>query len=123
MKIRSTLPAVLAISGIMVGVAAAASYPEKSIFFDKPVRGVEFSHTAHVKKGMSCSICHPRLFAMKAKKAQENSDFVMESLYKGKYCGACHNGSIAFASNTQCATCHVGIKGEERASGAKPAKH
>lgn len=32
MKIRSTLPAVLAISGIMVGVAAAASYPEKSIF-------------------------------------------------------------------------------------------
>jgi cytochrome c peroxidase len=25
-----------------------------------------------------------------------------------------HNGQTAFASNTKCATCHVGVKGLER---------
>lgn len=123
MKIRSILSVVLAVGGVMVGVATAANYPEQSLLFDKPVRGVEFSHKVHVQKGMACSICHPRLFAMKAKTAQQNSDFVMDSLYRGKYCGTCHNGSIAFASNTRCATCHVGVKGEERAAGTKPAGH
>jgi c(7)-type cytochrome triheme protein len=34
----------------------------------------------------------------------------MASLYKGKYCGACHNGKNAFASDTQCARCHVGAR-------------
>ena len=102
MKFRSILSVVLAVGGVMVGVATAANYPEQSILFDKPVRGVEFSHKVHVQKGMACSICHPRLFAMKAKTAQQNSDFVMDSLYRGKYCGTCHNGSIAFASSTRC---------------------
>jgi c(7)-type cytochrome triheme protein len=35
----------------------------------------------------------------------------MESFYQGKYCGACHNGKDAFASNTQCARCHLRVKG------------
>jgi len=69
-------------------------------------------------------MCHNRLFEMQAKKAQQNSDFVMESLYQGKYCGACHNGTLAFASNTRCATCHIGVKGEERLkNGSKPEKN
>ena len=46
---------------------------------------------------------------MQALLAQEKKDFIMDSLYKGRYCGACHNGKDAFASDKQCARCHVRI--------------
>jgi c(7)-type cytochrome triheme protein len=105
---------ITALLALAVGLAFANAYPETPIVYDKPVRGVIFSHKVHMEKGLSCEMCHNRLFEMQAKKAQENTDFVMESLYQGKYCGACHNGSLAFASNTRCATCHIGVKGEER---------
>lgn len=112
-----------ALLSLAAGLAFANAYPESPIVFDKPVRGVIFSHKAHMDKGLSCEMCHNRLFEMKAKKSQDNKDFVMESLYQGKYCGACHNGSLAFASNTRCATCHIGVKGEERLkNGDKPEK-
>lgn len=113
MKIRLTT-AVAALLALAAGLAFANAYPEAPIVYDKPVRGVIFSHKAHMDKGLSCDMCHNRLFEMQTKKSQEQSDFVMESLYQGKYCGACHNGSLAFAANTRCATCHIGVKGEER---------
>jgi len=105
---------IAALSALAAGLAFANAYPEAPIVYDKPVRGVIFSHKVHMEKGLSCEMCHNRLFEMKAKKSQDNKDFVMESLYQGKYCGACHNGTLAFASNTRCATCHIGVKGEER---------
>lgn len=82
------------------------------IVYTKPVKSVIFSHKVHAEdKGLGCDACHSGLFEPKALKAQEKSDFNMDSLYKGKYCGSCHNGKIAFASNTQCARCHTGVKG------------
>lgn len=117
MTIRSLCITAVATLSMAAGVAVASSYPEAPIMYDKPVKGVVFSHKVHVDKGMACDMCHNRLFEQQAKKAQENKDFVMESLYQGKYCGACHNGSLAFASNTRCATCHVGVKGDARAKG------
>ncbi len=85
------------------------------IIYHKPVKGVLFSHKFHVKElGLSCDACHPQLFEMQALKSQENPDFNMEALYKGKYCGACHNGKTAFASSTKCAVCHIGVKGLKR---------
>jgi len=123
MTIRSLCITAVAALSLAAGVAIAASYPEAPIVYDKPVRGVIFSHKTHVEKGLACDMCHNHLFKQQAKKAQENKDFVMESLYQGKYCGACHNGSLAFASNTRCATCHIGVKGEERSkSGSKAEK-
>ena len=123
MTIRSLSVSIAALLTLTAGAAVASSYPETPIVYDKPVRGVVFSHKVHVEKGMACDMCHNRIFEQKAKKAQENADFVMDALYKGKYCGACHNGSLAFASNTRCATCHIGVKGEERMkSGGKPVK-
>ncbi len=123
MTLRSLCITAVAALSLAAGVAVAASYPEAPIVYDKPVKGVIFSHKTHVDKGLACDMCHNRLFEQQAKKAQENKDFVMESLYQGKYCGACHNGSLAFASNTRCATCHIGVKGEARSkSGDKPAK-
>lgn len=114
MMIRSLFFSAIAVSALFAGIAHAASYPEAPIVYDKPVRGVIFSHKAHIDRGLSCEMCHNRLFEQKAKRAQENKDFVMEALYQGKYCGACHNGTLAFASDTRCATCHIGVKGEER---------
>ncbi len=123
MTIRTLFIAAAAALTLASGMAIASSYPEAPIVYDKPVKGVIFSHKTHVEKGLACDMCHNRLFEQKAKKAQENADFVMDALYKGKYCGACHNGSLAFASNTRCATCHIGVKGEEKMkSGGKGEK-
>lgn len=124
MTIRTLFMTAAAALTLAAGVAiAATSYPDAPIIYDKPVRGVIFSHKVHVDKGLGCDMCHNRLFEQQAKKVQANKDFVMESLYQGKYCGTCHNGSLAFASNTRCATCHIGVKGEERSkSGGKAEK-
>ena len=85
------------------------------IIYTKPVKGVLFSHANHVEAaGLSCESCHDTIFPMEALAVQKNKDFTMDSLYKGKYCGACHDGSMAFASNSQCARCHIGVKGLER---------
>jgi len=92
------------------------------ILYDQPVQSVSFSHTIHAdENGMGCSDCHDGLFAMQAKAAQVNADFTMASLYEGEYCGACHDGSSAFASNTRCASCHGGVKEYERVVGATDA--
>jgi c(7)-type cytochrome triheme protein len=99
--------------GVKYQESEEAGGPE--IVYTKPVKGVLFSHKLHVKElGLPCESCHTAIFEMEAFKSQRNLDFNMESLYKGKYCGACHNGQTAFASNTKCATCHVGVKGLER---------
>jgi c(7)-type cytochrome triheme protein len=88
------------------------------VVYTKPVMGVIFSHKAHVEdQGMGCDMCHTALFDMQNLKAQENEDFTMQSLYDGKYCGACHTGAWAFASNTQCARCHIGVKGYNKMKG------
>lgn len=90
------------------------------IIYTKPVKGVLFSHANHVEtSGLSCDSCHDAIFPMEALASQRNGDFTMDSLYKGKYCGACHDSSMAFASNTQCARCHIGVKGLERSQKKK----
>ncbi len=91
---------------ISSGVKAAE--PARGILYTKPLESVIFSHQDHAQKDVSCATCHSGLFEMEALHAQNNKDFNMDSLYKGKYCGACHNGKKAFASDTQCARCHLG---------------
>ncbi|MGO9013448.1 MAG: cytochrome c3 family protein [Dissulfurispiraceae bacterium] len=91
------------------------------ILYTKPVKSVLFSHKLHVEdKKLGCDMCHMKLFEMKALAAQSKEDFTMDALYKGKYCGACHNGKTAFASNTECARCHGGLKEAAAAAKAKP---
>ncbi len=89
--------------------------PEEPIVFVKPVKAVDFSHKIHTMgAGLECDSCHDELFQMEAGTAEQNDDFTMESLYAGKYCGACHDGDMAFASNKRCTICHIGVKGFER---------
>jgi c(7)-type cytochrome triheme protein len=111
--IPASLTAVL-LSLALAGTGGASGNPKHGgdITYTKPVKSVQFSHKIHVEqKGLTCDMCHAGTFEMQALKAQENQDFNMESLYQGKYCGACHNGTMAFASNSRCASCHSGVKG------------
>lgn len=99
--------------------AAAGEYalPE-DIFYDEPVEAVVFSHTTHAGElEFSCDTCHTDIFEMEAKSVQGEPDFDMAGLAEGKYCGTCHSSGneAAFASDTQCARCHVGVTGLERA--------
>ena len=92
--------------------------PQDPIVWVKPVRSVVFEHKVHTMQGgLECDSCHDDLFEMEAGAAEENEDFTMETLYEGGYCGACHDGSTAFASNTRCTTCHIGVRGHARMLG------
>ena len=98
----------------MTGAAEESGVPD-DILYTKSVKAVLFSHKTHTGMGMDCTACHTKLFQMAAKDAESKSDFTMKGLYEGKYCGSCHAPKgMAFASNTQCARCHVGVKGLER---------
>ena len=109
------------IAGLLISLAGTCTAGENQqhggdITYTKPVKSVQFSHKIHVEqKGLTCDMCHGGTFEMQALNAQEKTDFNMESLYQGKYCGACHNGTMAFASSSRCASCHSGVKGTRAA--------
>ncbi|MBA2849697.1 cytochrome c3 family protein [Thermosulfuriphilus ammonigenes] len=110
------------ICGLLLGVGQAEAQEEEHggvIIFTKPVKAVVFDHQKHMDQGLSCDDCHEGLFEMAAGTAEESGDFTMKSLYEGKYCGACHNGEMAFASNTKCTSCHIGVRGYNRLMGKK----
>ncbi len=89
--------------------------PPEVVYFQKPVQTVVFEHKGHVDMGLKCADCHPRLFATRTGAAEEQPEkFTMQALYDGKYCGACHNGEAAFASDTRCTTCHIGVRGNQQ---------
>ncbi len=93
----------------------------ETIVFEKPVKAVIFDHTMHTEDmGLECTDCHNDLFKMKKGDAETHPEqFTMEALYGGKYCGGCHDGDSAFASDTKCTTCHIGVIGFDRLSGDK----
>ena len=98
------------------GAAGDAYGVPEDIIFTEPVEAVAFSHETHaVEMGYKCDSCHGGLFEMKAHSAEAQPDFTMAGLAEGKYCGACHSAEtkVAFASDTQCARCHIGVKGLE----------
>lgn len=97
--------------------------PPEVVVFEKPVKAVIFDHSGHVAIGLDCSSCHNDVFEMKVGSAEHHPEhFTMEALYKGEYCGACHNGDDAFASDTRCTACHIGVKGYDRMFGNATAK-
>lgn len=118
MKKYLALVAVFALVGgvILLGHNSWAEDDEEmehggTIIFTTPVKAVVFDHQYHLDMGMECDSCHEDIFEYATGTAEENGDFTMKSLYEGKYCGACHDGETAFASNTKCAVCHIGVKG------------
>jgi c(7)-type cytochrome triheme protein len=96
--------------------------PTEAIIFTKPVKAVVFEHTNHIGQGLECDSCHgDGLFKMETGAAEAQPEaFTMQALYDGQYCGACHDGDTAFASNTRCTICHIGVKGYNQMFGAPP---
>jgi c(7)-type cytochrome triheme protein len=103
--------------------AECHSAPDR-IVFTKPVKAVIFDHDVHVDDyGLGCSDCHSDIFKMHIGYAEQNPEqFTMEALYRGEYCGACHDGDMAFASDTKCTTCHIGVMGFDRMMGKEAPK-
>lgn len=92
--------------------------PKDPIVWVKPVKSVVFNHSTHTMGAeLDCDSCHDELFEMEAGVAEENEDFTMATLYEGGYCGSCHDGDTAFASDTRCTTCHIGVRGHARLAG------
>lgn len=68
------------------------------------VKPVSFSHWQHRLK-YTCRVCHSELgFNMRT----NTTDITEIANRKGKFCGACHNGKIAFRHNGNCDKCHNG---------------
>jgi c(7)-type cytochrome triheme protein len=98
-------------------VVCSAEEDGGTIVFIKPVRAVIFEHSLHLEKKLSCADCHPAIFTKKAGQAENRDDFTMAAFEQGKYCGACHDGSTAFSSNTRCTWCHIGVREHKRMEG------
>lgn len=71
---------------------------------DNGVQPVSFSHWLH-RTRYTCRVCHGELdFQMKA----NATEITERGNRTGKFCGACHNGKIAFRHNGNCEKCHNG---------------
>jgi c(7)-type cytochrome triheme protein len=70
------------------------------------VRPVVFPHWFH-RIRFRCKVCHAELgFKMRV----GSNDFTMADIVDGRFCGACHNGDIAWAPD-KCELCHSGTRG------------
>lgn len=76
------------------------SSPPNPVFKIKDAGTVSFSHSRHNSK-YACSQCHNQIFAP----GVASKRFTMGDMNKGKSCGACHDGKIAF-SVSSCSKCH-----------------
>lgn len=70
------------------------------------MRPVIFSHWFH-RIRFRCKVCHHELgFEMRA----GGNNVTMDEIIKGRYCGMCHNGEVAW-SVENCDLCHSGRPG------------
>lgn len=70
------------------------------------MRPVVFPHWFH-RIRFNCSVCHADLgFKFGAGK----NEITMAKIIEGEFCGACHNGEIAWSIES-CDVCHSGISG------------
>ncbi len=73
---------------------------------DAGMRPVVFPHWFH-RIRFRCKVCHTDLgFKFKA----GGNDINMLKIFDGEYCGACHNGEIAWGVEN-CVLCHSGRTG------------
>jgi len=70
---------------------------------------VVFNHRTHVNpQHPNCLSCHPLLFSiLNPGKPADGLAMTHKEMRRGKDCGVCHNGKVAFATKgTKCITCH-----------------
>ncbi len=96
---------------VTMGTTVAQDKPKMPADFafdqgkDSPGK-VTYSHEKHHEKNPKCTACHTKVFKMKK---GTSGELKMAAMDKGEYCGACHNGKEAFATNdkAKCSKCHV----------------
>ena len=68
---------------------------------------VTFTHATHMGNKPDCTRCHPKLFSIMKQGASPSADrrITHASMEKGRQCGACHNGKVAFGFD-DCTACH-----------------
>lgn len=100
---------VLVLTAILVLALVGASLavqPGKTLTFDKSNLGpVAFDGRKHAEAGLKCTDCHKADLFPRMKKGTVK--ITMDDIYEGKFCGACHDGSKAFAPRENCTRCHV----------------
>ncbi|HEY6837818.1 MAG TPA: c(7)-type cytochrome triheme domain-containing protein [Geobacteraceae bacterium] len=70
----------------------------------KGMKPVVFSHWQHRLK-YTCRVCHGELeFTMEV----NTTEITEMGNRRGRFCGACHNGKVAFKANGNCDRCHTG---------------
>lgn len=101
-KAMRTLAAML-VTAFLIGSAHAVP-PGMTVEFTKsPMGKVVFDGKLHADKGQTCDKCHTAIFQMKKGTAQ----IKMADHMAGKdNCFACHNGSVSFKPDGNCARCH-----------------
>ncbi len=118
MNARSGWAAGIASAALVLAMALIALVPAKPAYAEygdvvinnysdaAGMRPVVFPHWFH-RVRFRCKVCHADLgFQFKAGGNQIN----MVKIIDGQYCGACHNGSIAW-SVENCNLCHSGKSG------------
>jgi c(7)-type cytochrome triheme protein len=98
----SVAVALLAVAGAAMAAAYPATLrlPRREPNRAPAVPNALFSHRGHA--AMGCQACHPTIFP------QGRVTFTHEDMKAGKYCGACHDGGVAFAiAGTACGGCHA----------------
>ncbi len=94
---------------LLVAAPAQAEYGDVVInnYADAAgMRPVVFPHWFH-RIRFRCKVCHADLgFKLKA----GSNEITMAKIIEGQYCGACHNGEIAW-SIENCDVCHSGKPG------------
>ena len=94
---------------MIVAVPASAEYADVVLnrrSEKEGMRPVIFPHWFH-RIRFRCKVCHLELGI---KMRVGSNDFHMGNIIEGQFCGACHNGDIAWAPD-RCDLCHSGIRG------------
>lgn len=93
----------------VIAIPAAAEYADVVLnrrSEKEGVRPVVFPHWFH-RIRFQCRVCHHELsFKMRV----GSNDVTMNEISEGKFCGACHNGNIAWGAD-RCDLCHSGKPG------------
>ena len=79
--------------------------PKEIVFNLKGIGPATFSHDVHTA-AYGCKDCHTKIFPYKAVVGKAT----MADMANGKSCGTCHNGKDVFATTSDCAKCHRGLK-------------
>lgn len=107
----SRLLTLLVIASLVPAVVAWAEYADVTINTRSEAEGVApviYPHWFH-RIRFQCSVCHVDLGF---KTGAGTTGITMEKLIDGQYCGACHNGNIAWSIDN-CDLCHSGRPGLE----------